>query len=82
MSSEEEQKREKIKLEIEELQTEKNELSQSIEEQKEELAVDCWTCTCGLVTECNCKHMGIRTFRNNKALSEIDIQNMMDTTGG
>ena len=57
-------------------------LERIIEEQKEELAVDCWTCTCGLVTECNCKHMGIRTFRNNKALSEIDIQNMMDTTGG
>ena len=26
----------------------------------EDLRQDCYKCTCGLVTNCNCKHLGIR----------------------
>ena len=47
-----------------------------------DLRQDCYKCTCGLVTNCNCKHLGIRpqnltdrlkSGRLNSLLNQLDF---------
>lgn len=53
-------------MNLEELRKANEELHKIIEDLKQ----DCYKCTCGLVTSCNCKHLGLRP-RNSKPLTDL-----------
>lgn len=39
---------------------------------------DCWKCTCGIATNCNCKHLGRSSYKKNSLDIDTILQEVLD----